>query len=168
MVRAVMIVEMAGSPAAHVKETLSKHIGVLGKMKDIEVHSIKISEPAAIEKAPGMFTCFTETDFETENLSRMTEVIFDFMPSSIEVIEPSKLNISSTDTTALLNNISGRLHRYDEVARAAQFRYKQLEAQLQKIQEGAPKSSVKEKPKKKAAKKKASKKKKAVKKKAKK
>lgn len=165
-----MIVEMAGSPADHVKTTLSKHTGVLATMKDVSVKSIKISEPATIEGVPGMFTCFTESDFEVEDLSKITEIIFDFMPSSVEIIEPSKVSLSSADATSFFNNISGRLHRYDEVARAAQFKYKQLESQLQKLQsdsasihreEGAVK-------KKKTAGKKVSKKKKSVKRKSKK
>ena len=34
MARAIMIVEMAGRPAEHVKESLTNHVGVLDKNKD--------------------------------------------------------------------------------------------------------------------------------------
>ena len=136
-----MIVEMAGRPENHVKEHLTKHVGVLEKLSDITVHKIDISDTKEVErpkdapKTEPMFTCFAEVDLETESFSRMTQVMFDFMPSSVEVIEPSKVQLESSEATELLNNLSGRLHRYDEVARVSQFKAHQLEGQLKLVQE---------------------------------
>ena len=144
MVRAIMIVEMAGRPAEHVKDSLAKHIGVLNDVKDIQVHSIKISEPREIENSSGqegtptegiMFTCFAEADFETENFARMSETMFDFMPSSVEVIEPSKVSLDMSEATDLLNNLSGRLHRYDDIMKMAGGKLQQMDAQLKAAQE---------------------------------
>jgi len=164
-----MIVEIAGRPAVHVKESLTNHIGVLETIKDVEVHSIKVSEPKEIEmenvpKGAEMFTCFAEVDFEAENFARLSEVTFDFMPSSVEVIEPSKVSLDLHEASNLLNNIAGRMHRYDEIAKIAGARLKQMDAQLKAAQEALiekDKKPVKKKAaKKKAAKKKAAKKKK--------
>jgi len=140
MVRAIMIVEIAGRPAEYVKESLEKHVGVLGKNKDIKVHSTSISEPKEIEvegvpKGSEMFTCFSEVDFEVESFSRLSEIVFDFMPSSIEVIEPSKLVLDTNEASNLLNNIAGRMHRYDEIAKIAGARLQQTGAQLQAAQQ---------------------------------
>lgn len=132
-----MIVEMAGRPAKHLSESLEKHVGILHKVSDVEVHSIKVSEPKKFESEGGkkmeedMFTAFAECDFECETLSRLTQIMFDFMPSSIEVVSPSKVNISSTDATDLMNNISGRLHRYDEFAKVANIRMKKMAEQIE-------------------------------------
>ncbi len=126
MIRAVMIVEMAGRPAEHVKETLTKHVNVLTKFKDIKVYKIGISEPKEIENSKGVFTCFAEVEFETETFARLSDTVFDFMPSSVEVLEPSKITFNLQEAASLLNNISGRMHRYDEAARLAQFQVKQL------------------------------------------
>jgi hypothetical protein len=160
MVRVVMIVEMAGCPAQHVRENLEKHVGVLKGAKDIEVDSIKVSEPKEMENNKGIFTCFSEVEFETLNFSRLSEVVFDFMPSSVEVIEPSNLNLNISEATSLLNNISGRFHRYDEIARMAKFRIDQLTTNLKQAQEELDKKE-KKKSKKKVSKKKPSKKKKS-------
>ena len=144
MVRVIMIVEMAGRPAEHVKDSLAKHIGVLNEVKDVQVHSIKISEPKEIENSSGpqgtlsegvMFTCFAEADFETENFARMSETMFDFMPSSVEIIEPSKVSLDMSEATNLLNNISGRLHRYDDLMKMAGGKLQQMGAQLKAAQE---------------------------------
>jgi hypothetical protein len=139
MVRSIMIVEMAGRPAEHLSTALEKHIGILRDVDDIEVHSIKLSEPKEIEtesKVLGdkMWTAFAEADFECESFARLSETMFDFMPSSVEVIEPSKVTLSMKDATDLLNNISGRMHRYDEVAKIAGARMQQMTAQLQGAQ----------------------------------
>ncbi len=139
-----MIVEMAGRPAEHVKDSLEKHIGVLNDVNDIEVHSIKISEPREIEKSSGseevhsgepVFTCFAEADFETGSFARMSETMFDFMPSSVEIIEPSEVRLDMSEATNLLNNISGRLHRYDEIMKIAGGRLQEMGAELKVARE---------------------------------
>lgn len=134
-----MIVEMAGRPAEHLTATLEKHIGILNGIKDVNVHSIKVSEPREIETETEsgeekMWTVFAEADFECESFARLSETMFDFMPSSVEVIEPSKLTLEITEVTDLLNNISGRMHRYDEIAKVLGEKYKQMEAQIQVAQ----------------------------------
>ncbi len=131
-----MIVEMVGRPAEHLTAAIEKHIGILNDVKDIEVHSIKVSEPREIDMKvengeEQMWTVFAEVDFECESFARLSETMFDFMPSSIEVIEPSKLSLGMTEVTDLLNNISGRMHRYDEIAKVIGEKYKHMEAQLQ-------------------------------------
>jgi hypothetical protein len=164
MVRAIMIVEVAGRPAEHLKSALSEHIGILNKVSDIKVHSIKLSEPQEIKDSNGMLTCFAEADFECESFARLSETMFDFMPSSVEVIEPSKVSLSMNEATDLFNNISGRLHRYDELAKVAGERLRQMGIQLQGAQKvlaekDAEISKLKRGSKKKVSKKKNSKKK---------
>ena len=133
-----MIVEMAGRPAEHLTAALEKHIGVLNSVKDIEVHSIKVSKPTEIETKENnentMWTVFAEADFECESFSRLSDTMFDFMPSSVEIIEPSKVTLNMSEATGLLNNISGRMHRYDELANLAGGRLQQMTAQLQGAQ----------------------------------
>jgi len=130
-----MIVEMAGRPAEHLTAAIEKHIGVLNKVDDIEVHSIKVSEPRAIpsevegggskvEGVETMFAVFAEADFECDSFGRLSETMFDFMPSSVEVVEPGKVVMSMSEATDLLNNISGRMHRYDEIAKVLGERYR--------------------------------------------
>ena len=60
--------------------------------------------------------------------------MFDFMPSSVEVIEPAKVVMNMSESTDLLNNISGRMHRYDEIAKVLGERYRQLGVQFQTLQ----------------------------------
>ena len=138
-----MIIEMMGRPAAHLTEAIEKHVGVLNDVEDMEVHSIKVSEPKKLVRGEGekevakeneMFTAFAEAEFEIPDLSRLSQTVFDFMPSSIEIIEPSRVNLEATEATDLLNNLSGRLHRYDEIAKIAGERLRQMSVQLEATQ----------------------------------
>ena len=61
--------------------------------------------------------------------------MFDFMPSSVEVIEPSKVGLRADEATALLNNIAGRMHRYDEIAKIAKIKTNQMAQQMQMMQQ---------------------------------
>lgn len=142
MVKAIMIVEMAGRPAAHLTEALEKHVGILRKVKDIEVDRIEVSEPRVIpteegkeiKKGEEMFTAFAECEFDIPSFSRLGETMFDFMPSSVEVIEPANVSLDAVEATGILNNISGRMHRFDEIAKIAGERLRQMVAQLEAMQ----------------------------------
>ena len=102
-----MIVEMAGRPAAHLRTSLEKHVGILRDVTDLEVHEIKVSEPRVIPREEGkevkkdeeMFTAFAECDFEAPSFARLSETMFDFMPSSVEVIEPSTVRLDMNEAT---------------------------------------------------------------------
>jgi len=167
MVRAIMIVEVAGRPAKHLKVALGEHIGVLNKVNDITVHSIQLSEPkeivvGGINEKKGeekMFTCFAEADFECDSFARLSETMFDFMPSSVEVIEPAKVTLTMTEATDLLNNISGRMHRYDEIAKIAGVRLKQMAEREKELTVKLEEKDSEKKVRKKVAKKKTTKKK---------
>jgi len=138
-----MIVEMAGSPPEHVKETLTKHVGALKAFKDIKVNATTVSDPKEIENSNGIFTCFAEVDFENESFGRLCDTVFDFMPSSIEIIEPAKFSFSNLEASSLLNIISGRMHKYDEVARFSQFKMNQMASQMKALQESLIKKDEK-------------------------
>ncbi|NPE27019.1 hypothetical protein HNV12_03390 [Methanococcoides sp. SA1] len=141
MVRAIMIIEMAGRPAAHLTEAIEKHVGILHKVNDIEVHEIKVSKPREIkvDEMNGkkgeekMFSAFAECDFESPSFARLSETMFDFMPSSVEVIEPANVKMEMSEATDLLNNISGRMHRYDEIAKIAGERLRQAGVSVESL-----------------------------------
>ncbi len=133
-IQAIMIVEVAGRPAGYVKEGLETHLLRLDQMPDVEVISKSLSEPKRIEHQEEAYVCFAEIEFRISTLQRLMDLVFDFMPSSIEIIEPGRVELDSQEATMLINNLAGRLHRYDEIAKIAQFKIKQLSEKLNAIQ----------------------------------
>jgi hypothetical protein len=134
-IRAIAIVEIAGRPAEYIKEAIRNHISQLKKYKGIQVISDTYSEPKKIESSSDMFTCFSEIEFEVDSFLRLADFIFDFMPASIEIINPSIIEFNVSDATALLNTLAGRLHKYDEMAGIAQMQVQQLAGRMKEMQE---------------------------------
>lgn len=133
-ITAVMIVEIAGRPPEHLSKALEAHIGKMDTLKDVTIVSRKFSEPNKIDEEKDIYSCFAEVEVEVETMFRLTELIFDFMPSSVEVLEPDSVNMNAQEASMFLNDLSGRLHKYDEVAKVAQLRNKQLMAAYENLQ----------------------------------
>ena len=125
-VRAVLIVEIMGRPAEHVKEMLKEHVEKIDEMKDVSTVSISLSEPKELEQQKGLFTCFAEVEVEAESFLEVIHLVFDYMPSSLEIIRPDKIDFGVADATSFLNDLSGRLHKYDEIAKIAKMQNQQL------------------------------------------
>jgi len=160
-IRAVMIIEIAGRPATHVKEALEAHIGKMDALKDVMIVYMKISEPTLIDEEKEIYSCFAEVEIEVETLFRLSELIFDYMPSSIEVLSPDSVSLNVQESSMFLNDLAGRLHKYDEIAKIAQLRNKQLFNAYQQLQAQIAQKAIKEPKKvKKTSKKKVAKKKK--------
>lgn len=134
-----MIVEVAGRPPEHVKEALINHVNTIKNYKGVEIISSCPSEPKKIEGTEEMYSCFSEVEIEVETFLRLTELIFDFMPSSIEIISPNEVGFNSSDATSLLNTLAGRLYKYDDVARIAQMQVKQMAMKMQENNQTAQK-----------------------------
>ena len=146
-IRAILILEVAGRPKEHVAETIITHVGELEKAKGVEMLRKVISDPKEVE-ADGMetgremFSCFAEVEIEVIDFSRLTELIFDFFPSSVEIVDPANINLNSQEATTFINNLSGRLHRYDEIAKISQMQSHQLAGKLKAIREAVEKKKA--------------------------
>jgi hypothetical protein len=152
-VRAILIVEIAGRPPEHIREALKGHVGKMKSIKGVEYISEDVSEAKLIDEEKDVYSCFAEVEVEVENFAKLTELVFDFFPSSVEVIEPESLRFNAQEATMFLNDLAGRLHKYDEIAKIAQLQTKQLAQRLQMFQTALAEQKVKveektEKPKK--------------------
>lgn len=112
-IKARMIIEVAGMPESHVSDTLlviSTRFGE--KRKDLKVTDKKIGEPKQAEKSK-FFTGFVELEFDAKNLEVLFGVVLDYLPSSIEILEPENLKETAFNLNGILNEMTGRLHAYD-------------------------------------------------------
>lgn len=130
MVKAIMIIEIAGRPPEHVSKALEEHVSHLDKIKVVKVINKKFHKPKEHKEQKGFYTTFAEVEFETDTLRDLFDIMFDFMPSSIEILEPNNLSLTSEEATSLVNNLTGRLHRFDDLAKIAQTKIYNLSRQL--------------------------------------
>ncbi len=138
MVTAIMIVEIMGRPPEHLKKSLEEHIAKLDPIKGIKIIKKEFSEPKEIkegEEEKELFTCFSEVEFECESLEQLVNIMFDFMPASIEVVEPSNVTLASDEATSFMNNLTGRLHRYDDIVKIVKNKEIQMQQELNLAQQ---------------------------------
>jgi len=110
-IHCVFIIEMLGKPKEHLESTLKKYIENLKKDKKIIIIEEDYAEPEAKENE--MFSTFVELEVLMRNTEKIIDFCFDYMPSSIEIIEPTSLAYKNNELANILNDLQTRLHKYD-------------------------------------------------------
>ena len=107
-----IIVEIVGFPKDHVEEVTKK---IVDKIKeDKEVKKFEIFETVELkDKMGGIYSAFTELEINFNNLNELISFCLDYMPSSIEILEPEEINFKTAELANLLNDLLGKLHDYD-------------------------------------------------------
>ena len=123
-IRARAIIEMMGAPKEHLTKTLKGYIENLKQNKNIVVIDEHYAKPKKQEK---LFTTFAELEFLAKDASELAFFCFDYMPSSIEIIEPEKFIYNAPDFAAFFNDMQARLHRLDTYIKTLKATSKNLE-----------------------------------------
>lgn len=118
-IKAMFIYEVLGRPPEHIKNALEEFIEKLNQQKGLKVVNKKIHEPTPCEDeyAKDLFTTFAEVELSIDNLNLLFSVIYNTLPASVEVIEPSEIGIKNFDLSSILTDLTLKLHKYDEVAK---------------------------------------------------
>lgn len=105
-----IIVEILGFPKDHVETTLK---AVVEKLKTEE--GVKVLKEAIenAEEVKDFWSAFAEIEMKTENIQRLMDICFDYMPSSIEILEPNEVGMDINNLSNFFNDLLARLHQYD-------------------------------------------------------
>ena len=129
-ITAIFILEVMGRPKEHLIETLEDFSKQINSEKGVKIIQKKINEPKLIKDQKDLFTTFAEIEFEIKELSQLVILVFKYMPAHVEILKPEKLNLTNNQAGDLLNEITGRLHKYDELAKILQYQNQALEKKL--------------------------------------
>jgi len=129
-IKVIFILEIIGKPKEHLVATLEKLIENMNKEKGIKILEKKIKEPIEMKNNKDFFTTFAEIEIEAEEILQIAILMFKYMPSNIEIIEPELIALSNNGWNELLNELTRRLHAYDEVARVLQMQTAKLQREL--------------------------------------
>lgn len=119
------IIEIIGSPKAHVDQTIKNYVNAIENENKIILKK-DISKSKKHES--NLYAAFAEIEILFKNLNEVIYFCFDYMPSSIEIEEPEEMIYKSHDLTTFINDLQGRLHDVDMTA-------KQLKKQNEKLNE---------------------------------
>ena len=131
-IKVFLIFEMLGRPVEHLKKTLSDFIDKLGKEEGVEIKNKEIHEPKRVEESKQeIYTTFTEVEIEFKDMPSLYKIVFTYMPSHIEIVEPEELRIKNFDLNLLMNELIRRLHQYDEIVKGLAIERGIMQQQLQ-------------------------------------
>lgn len=110
MIKAIVVIELMGSPKEHIESLMKEIVENLKKEKDVKVHNEKMSDTAEVK---GFWSSFAEMEIEVKDIGKLVDISFDYMPSSIEILEPEKTEVDMKYMGDFINDLLARLHRYD-------------------------------------------------------
>ena len=85
------------------------------------------------ENKKGFYTTFAEIEVEVEEILYLAILMFKYMPAHIEIVEPELIVLTNNGWNDILNELTRRLHGYDEVARVLQVEKDILEKKLREV-----------------------------------
>ncbi|HIH14772.1 MAG: hypothetical protein QT08_C0009G0016 [archaeon GW2011_AR17] len=127
-------VEVLGSPKDHVEKALQQ---VIKKLREDEkgIKVLKVEEFECKQMDNKLWNTFADIEFETFELKRVLDVCYDYMPSTIEILEPAGLEIDTNDIADVFNDFLTHLHKYSMVLKKLQTENIYMMKELEKIKE---------------------------------
>tara|TARA_Y100000310_G_scaffold338005_1_gene426522 strand:+ start:2806 stop:3375 length:570 start_codon:yes stop_codon:yes gene_type:complete len=110
------VVEVLGKPQEHVEKSIKDYVENLKKSKEFEVISEDFAKIKKQEEEE-LWSTFAELEIWTDKIENLTGFCFDYMPSLIEVIEPTELRINDREFSSFLNDLQAKLHQVDMLAK---------------------------------------------------
>ena len=132
-VTAMMVIEILGRPKEHLVESLQKIIDQIKEEKGVSLEDSRIHEVKEMKDKPDMFTTFAEVEVKVDSPLNLAILMFKYMPAHIEIIAPENINLTNNGYGDILNELTRRLHGYDEVARVLQAEKQIMENQIRKL-----------------------------------
>lgn len=121
------IIEIMGIPKDHVEKTMQL---VLEKFKnEYKVLKENLNEATQVKQ---FWSTFVELEVEIDQIDQIIAICFDYMPSSIEVMEPANFNVKNQDISDLMNDLLAKLHRYDMILKNLNAENTLLKKQMKK------------------------------------
>jgi|GEM_PF-865432 len=114
-VRALITFELVGKPREHIENTLKAYIENI--KLDPRIKGIKEETAEALEHEDGMFSAFTEFEAVAQDMETLTWLAINFLPASIEILEPEHLPVDSRVATNWYNDLLSKLHETSTVLR---------------------------------------------------
>lgn len=122
-IRFVAIIELLGSPKKYIEDTVKAFVERIKHNKDYKVLKAEISKPRKVKEkevkkvdksAEGdLFSTFAEVEIAVSKKAKLFDFCFEYMPSSVEVIEPMNVTFSANDLSAFLTDIQATIHKVD-------------------------------------------------------
>lgn len=123
-IRCHTVIEIAGRPKEHVEKTIENYLGQIKEDEGLEIINSDLNEAQEKETEADndqmvekLWSSFAEIDMMVEDPVKLGDFCINYMPASLEVVEPDSINYSNQHLTEFFNNLQSRLHQLDMKAK---------------------------------------------------
>jgi len=109
-IRVKAVIELLGAPKEYIEKTIRAYVDKIAKEKGLKLVNKYIAEAQPQGK---LFVTFTELELLFKSPTKLIDFCFDFMPASVEIIEPEKISFEAREITNMLNDMQARIHTID-------------------------------------------------------
>ena len=113
-IRCRTIIEVLGKPKEHVEKAITDYTENIKKDSELVVLNEEYSDTQEQGK---LWSKFVELDLVIKGTYKLISFCFEYMPSSIEVVKPEHLILTSNELTSFLNDLQARLHNVDRIVK---------------------------------------------------
>ncbi len=114
------VIEVLGKPKEHIEKSIREYVQGLKENSRYEVVHVEFADIKKQEDQE-LWATFAELEVKTEKFEDLTNFCFDYMPSIIEIIEPTQFVLSEGDLSQVLNDLQAKLHQVDLIAKHAKL-----------------------------------------------
>lgn len=122
VIKAKVLLEVAGFPKEHVEKTIKSVLEEIPKRE----YKILDQEMLPTKKKEEMFSALAEVIIECSDVENLYGFCFDFMPASVDVLEPETLSFGAQEFNNGLNDLIAMLHKLDQMLKNSNARVKVL------------------------------------------
>lgn len=116
------IIEIVGKPKKHIEETMEGFVVKISKDTTYSLVEAKVEKGEKVESSEDLYSVFAEVEFLAKDVETLMNFVVDYMPASIEVMEPGKVSVQASFLSNLLTELVGKIHMFD-------MAYKKLKSQ---------------------------------------
>ena len=113
-IRCRTIIEVLGKPKEYVEKNIKEYTEHIKKDSELVVLNEEFSE---IREQGKLWSQFVELELVVKGTQKLIGFCFEYMPSSIDVIKPENLSMTSTEISSFVNDLQARLHSVDMVVK---------------------------------------------------
>ena len=132
-IRVMLVIEVIGRPPEEVTNVLEKLIKQIDEEPGVSVKNKKVNEPILLKDQKNIFTSFAEIEVEVEEVRHIAGLMFKYMPAHVEILSPELIALANDGWNDIFNELTRRLHGYDEIARVIQVEKNILENKLKAL-----------------------------------
>jgi len=110
-ITANFIIQIAGKPKKAVEDALKTVMGNIKKEEDMEIIDSQLLEPELTEDKI-LYSGLINLQAEFDDLERLFGFVYDYLPVSVEVEDPEKIDLTAHDLNVLLNLTTKNLLEY--------------------------------------------------------